>query len=162
MVKERIEKGAGDETAAPYGENKERYADETDFGHLAGSQPFKIKTHEQGDGDGHENGIGAPGVVLERIDNGESESRKRHDNNKYNGDGRGEAADRAYLIRRDPGEGPAVSPHRGGEDNHVMHCSGKGRTDQYPEKTGKKAKLRCQHGSDERACAGYGGKVMAE
>ena len=68
------------------------------------------------------------------------------------------------LISRpgDLGQRLAVVPHRGHQDDHVVHGPGQDRAEHHPEEAGEIAELGGQHRPYQRARPGDGRKMVAE
>ena len=71
-------------------------------------------------------------------------------------------ADRADLLARHLAQRLAVAPHRGEQDDEILHRAAQHRADDDPQRAGQVAELRRQRRADQRARAGDGGEVVAE
>ncbi|OGW69797.1 MAG: hypothetical protein A3A88_00695 [Nitrospirae bacterium RIFCSPLOWO2_01_FULL_62_17] len=123
---------------------------------------FQINTHQESDGNRHGNRESAPGISIERVDDRQPETGQGDDDDEQDGHGRRRAGDDPQFIPRNLRQGPSVSPHRGHENDEVLHRAGQHRADHEPEKTRQIAELRRQHRTQQRPGAGDRREMMPE
>ena len=105
---------------------------QADLGYPVRPDLPKVDPHEERDRNGQENGIGAPGIVPEGVHYRKPETGEGDQDDEDDRDCRGKPTHRTDLIAGDLRKRPAIPPHRGGEDHHIVHGARQGGADEDP------------------------------
>src|SRR5713101_4555979 len=140
----------------------QRHTHDRSFENPAGPDKPKIEPQKQRDGDGHRQREGGPGGGLERVHDDEADDSQKNRHDRQHGELGDEAASFADLFARHLAERFSVAANRAKQNDKILHAAGERRAGNQPERARQVAELRGQRGTDERAGARDGGKMVAE
>src|SRR4030095_11715317 len=100
------------------GAEQQHHADDRRLANMSLAEDEHVEAHKHADGDRHADAECAPRTFSERVDDGDAEAGKGHDEDEQNGKGTDRSGQWADLGARDGGEGLAAAagtcpaPHR--------------------------------------------------
>ncbi len=150
---------ACDHAADQHDNPKDAGASNRDFPRVAFEHP---EPHDECDGNRHPDGEHSPRAVRQSIDDHDSESCQRDQENEQDRDHCDQSRERADLGARNVRQRTSTMAHRRDQHHKVLYTTCQDRSHQDPKKAGCESELGREGRSHQGTGAGDGGEVMSE
>src|SRR5882762_3280526 len=150
--------------SAPNARQQQHHANRARHAHLDLSRRAleHVQPHENRNRNRHPDREHAPRTVRQRVHHHHSQPRQRHQQNQQHRKHRYQSRKLAHLRPRHVRQRSSLVPHRSHQHDKILHATRQHRSDQYPQKSGRKSKLRRQRRPHQRSCSRNRREMMPE